>query len=156
MKWKFAIPTLVMCSCAKCLSFCPTGLRYCQAINAVGSLCLLGRILWYSGNSRVFRKEKGRRYGNWQWWKISGTYEAVILVINFQTHFKELGHFLCYCLEINDIRSQQWLVNTGLGAFSSGNKPLPHPKLTQIYLAIWCSKQHWVNFSNSVKYSDYR
>ena len=32
------------------------------------------------------------------------------------------------------------IIGSGNGLVSSGNKPLPEPKLTQIYVAIW---RHW-------------
>ena len=60
----------------------------------------------------------------------------------FQTHFndKYLKYFLWNCYQVN-ATTPQWstLVNIGSGndLVPSGNKPLPGPMLTQIYLAIW-------------------
>ena len=41
--------------------------------------------------------------------------------------------------QVNATESQYWGVNIGSGnvLVPSGNKPLPEPLLTQIYVAIW-------------------
>ena len=43
------------------------------------------------------------------------------------------------CEIVNVTRPRWWLVNiiSGNGLVPSGNKPLPEPMLTQIYVAIW-------------------
>ena len=45
-----------------------------------------------------------------------------------------------YCLYVNGSASWQMSVRIGLGngLVLSGNKPLPEPMLTEIYVAIWC------------------
>ena len=45
-----------------------------------------------------------------------------------------------YCLYVNGSGSWQMSVRIGLGngLVLSGNKPLPEPMLTEIYVAIWC------------------
>ena len=46
------------------------------------------------------------------------------------------------CPQVNATRLHWWLVSIGScnGLVLSGNKPLPEPVLTQIYVAIW---NHW-------------
>ena len=64
-------------------------------------------------------------------------YVAVVSKCNFQT---KLGDwYLEYSSEYNLRMNAQVSVNTGSGngLVPSGNKPLPEPMLTQIYVTIW-------------------
>ena len=58
-----------------------------------------------------------------------------------------LEHFLWNYPQVNAIRLHLSSVNIGSdnGLVPSGNKPLPEPVLTQIYVAIWChqAKMSW-------------
>ena len=49
------------------------------------------------------------------------------------------------CSQMNVTGPHSWLVNIGSGndLLPSGNKPLPEPVLTEIYIAIW---HHWVSY----------
>ena len=65
-------------------------------------------------------------------------------ISKFRTHFnaKYLKYFLWNCHQVK-AKTPHWsLVNigSGNGLVPSGNKPLPEPMLTKIYVAIWCHK----------------
>ena len=70
---------------------------------------------------------------------------------NFQTHIvdKFMGHFLLNCPQVNATWPHWWSVDTALvnGLVSLGNKPLPEPMLTQIYVALGITRLQWVNVS---------
>ena len=59
-------------------------------------------------------------------------------------------HFLLTWPHLNATRPQWWLVNigSGNGLLSSGNKPLPDPKVTQIYVAI--NSLQYVNAGSAI------
>ena len=60
---------------------------------------------------------------------------------NFQANFDNwwLGYHLWNCPQVIFRGPQWWWISIGLGngLAPSGNKPLPEPMLTQIYVAIW-------------------
>ena len=64
-------------------------------------------------------------------------------ISKFQTHFNDKYlYFLWNCYQVSATRPHWSLINigSGNGLVSSGNKPLPEPILTQIYVAIWCDQ----------------
>ena len=64
-----------------------------------------------------------------------------VWICNFQTNFRDwwLRHHLWNCSDMNVTGLHWWSVNigSGNGLVPLGNKPLPEPMLTQIYVAIW-------------------
>ena len=65
----------------------------------------------------------------------------------------EIGHdwWLGYCPQMNVNEPCWWLVTIGSdhGLFPSGNKPLPEPTLTHIYVAKW---RHWATMGYIMLY----
>ena len=58
-----------------------------------------------------------------------------------------LRHLLWNCPNMNVTGLHWWSVNIDLGSgmVLSGNKPLPEPMLTQIFVAICVTRPQWVN-----------
>ena len=70
--------------------------------------------------------------------KLSLTHRSLGDFNNFNEQW--LRYLSRHCPQMNATRPYWWQVNigSGKGLVPSGNKPLPEPMLTQIYVAKWC------------------
>ena len=70
-----------------------------------------------------------------------GNLNEILNMYNFQMDFSDwwLRHLLWNCPNMNVTGLHWWSVNigSGNGLVPSGNKPVPEPMLTQIYVVTW-------------------
>ena len=71
-----------------------------------------------------------------------GGFDYSLKLVNFKliSKINIFKYFLWNCYQVN-AKTPHWSpvnIGSGNGLVPSGNKPLPEPMLTKIYVAIWC------------------